>query len=166
MLSSYRLSILFVFLFSSAQSYAIELETDITTHLGKNKAFHAGDEIRILLSLSSKAFSLIVYETADDQLIQLFPNKYEDARQLPAGKYYSFGIRHEVFRFLVSSPFGIERVWLFSSLSPLPDVSQYTEPVGNYEKINLNLLQLKKIMSESRNNKAVNQSFVEINTRE
>jgi len=147
-------------------SYAGELSADITTHLGKNKTFHEGDEIRILLSLTSAAYGLIVYETADGQLIQLFPNKYENINQLPAGKYYSFGVGQEVFRFTVSPPFGKERVWLFSSLFLLPDVSQFTEQMGNYKKIKLSLTQFKKKMNEQRKNLIINQSFVEINTRE
>jgi len=121
-----------------------EYNASITTHLGNNKTFHAGDKFSLLISLSETSSALIIYETAENDLIQIFPNYNLSETLLPSGEYYPLTWNKDVMWFTVSAPFGTERIWLFTATKPFPNLNDFSQKVGVYYRLKLSLEQLKQ----------------------
>ncbi len=136
------------FLFSlmlilSFSSNSKELSSSITTHLGDNKTFRSGDQFSLIINQSDTAYAIIIYENANSELIQIFPNQLDKKTQLERGRYYPLKQQHETLWFTVSQPFGEENIWLFSSRIQIPELKQFKEKVGVYFALTISIDQLK-----------------------
>lgn len=117
--------------FSSSKSTAIRqtrsdnanpLRAEVTTHLGDKATFIKGDEIKFLLSLSQNSYVLLLYQDAQRQLWQLFPNRMRKEKKMPAGDFLSFPSHEDGIKITVGPPYGNEQVLLFASDKPLPEL--------------------------------------------
>jgi len=99
------------------------INAEITTHLGDKANFIKGDEIHFLLSLSQKSHVLLLYQDANQQLWQLFPNRLRSETTLPPGDFMSFPTREDGIKIVVGPPYGREQVLLYASDLPLPELN-------------------------------------------
>jgi len=91
------------------------LRVEITTHLGNGQTFQEGDVVTFFAHLDQSAYLLLVYEDADGNLIQVFPNRYADNRVFPAGTTIEVPGKKDTFEFDITAPFGHERVYAFAA---------------------------------------------------
>ncbi len=101
------------------------LRVDISTHLGNGQTFQEGDIVSYFAHLDQAAYLLLVYEDADGNLIQIFPNRYADNRVFPAGTTIEVPSKKDAFEFEITAPFGNERVYAFAS------TTAFKPPKGN-----------------------------------
>jgi uncharacterized protein DUF4384 len=123
----FRLTSLLVFvgLFFSISVFATEtkpsdINVTITTHLGDDQHFQAGDEISLLLNLDRDAYLLLVYRDASGNLVKLFPVRKNNNGWVSAGDFIPFPRRADRLRLIVSPPFGEEQVWAFAAAEAFP----------------------------------------------
>lgn len=140
--------LLFSTMIVSFQLNSEELTSTITTHLGDNKTFRGGDQFSLIINQSQTAYAMIIYENANSELVQIFPNQLENKMQLEQGRYYPLKLRQETLWFTVSPPFGKEKLWLFSSPIRFPELEQYKENIGIYFTFNISMNQLKKHLQQ------------------
>jgi len=96
------------------------IEVSITTSLGDDQSFRAGDELSLLLSLDRDAFVILLYQDAAGELVQIFPGADTDGGRVTAGDFQPFPPRNLGLRLVVAAPFGQERLWAFASETPFP----------------------------------------------
>ena len=99
------------------------INIEVTTHLGDKQKFKAGDKIAFLVSLDNDAHLLMIYEDANHNLIQIIPNTYRKKSLYKKGLFIAVPDRKEPFEFLVNSPFGKEKLWVFASSKQFPVLS-------------------------------------------
>ena len=86
------------------------IDIDITTHLGDQQTYVAGDSIEFLMNLSQDAYILILYIDAAGNIIQILPNGLVTNNFIKAGLYINIPDQSTPFQFTVSAPFGRETV--------------------------------------------------------
>ncbi len=96
------------------------INISITTVLGDNQEFRAGDEISFLLSLNHDAYVILLYQEATGGLVQIFPVTKENSGRVKAGDFQPFPPRQQGIRLVVGAPFGQEQVWAFASDTSFP----------------------------------------------
>lgn len=105
------------------------LRVEITTHLGDNQRFRAGDELTFLVNLNRRAFLAIIFQDAEGRLIQVLPNREALAAEYEAGWYFTVPSNQQPFRYRVAPPFGDEYVYAYACDRPLPELPG--EEAGN-----------------------------------
>jgi len=95
-----------------------EIHLEITTYLGDRQTFVAGDRLSFLVSLDHDAYLLVLYQTAQQQLIQLLPHKYSHAQTYKAGYYIPVPDEQARYQFVIAPPFGKEKIMAFASTRP------------------------------------------------
>lgn len=110
------------------------LDVALTTHLGDAQTFRDGDALSFFISLGSDAHVLLLYEDANGTVSQLVPNARYRVTFVGAGDFISLPPRDAAFTLRVSAPFGAEKVWLFASEKPLPELPVRTS-VGGISRI-------------------------------
>lgn len=98
------------------------IQIEITTHLGDEQTFVAGDVISFLLNLDKEAYLLVIYQDAAGNLIQLLPNRESQKSRYQAGLFISLPDEKAPFRFKVQPPYGDETLWAFASDVPPPEI--------------------------------------------
>jgi hypothetical protein len=129
------------------------LEAEITTHLGDHKVFQKDEQFRLLYSLSEASYVLVVYETAGDGLIQLYPNRLHQAEKIQSSWYSPLYSEDEVYHFRVSPPYGPEAVWLFASNSPI-GMPEKRADAGSYYILAENLVGLTQRLQKQASEKS------------
>ena len=99
-----------------AQTGNVEIvDVNLTTHLGDQQSFVAGDRISFLLSLDRDAYVYLFYLDADSNLLQLLPNQKLTRHFFSAGLFIPVPDRQQPFRFTVQPPYGEEIMVAFAS---------------------------------------------------
>jgi len=93
---------------------------EVTTHLGDKQIFKQGDIIAFLISLDKDAHILMIYQDAEQNLVQVIPNRYRQKDRYSAGLFIAVPDQNEPFEFTVNPPFGKERLWVFASSRQFP----------------------------------------------
>lgn len=109
-----------------------ERAPSITTQLGDNITFYAGNRFILLISQQRQYYSLILYESSDNKLVQIFPNHSSDEKRLPIGQYQPLTINEENVWFTVTPPYGKEKFWLVSSDIPIDKFRHLGKKIGVY----------------------------------
>lgn len=94
------------------------INLDITTHLGDQQVFHAGDKLGFMLSLDEDAYLYLFYEDAENNLMQLLPSAQSEQHFFHAGLYIPVPDASAPFSFKVQAPFGNDQVWAFAMDRP------------------------------------------------
>lgn len=102
------------------------INIEITTHLGDQQTFEAGDQISFLVTLDRDAYLLMIYEDANHNLVQVIPNRHRNNNFYKNGLFIAVPNRDDPFRFVVKPPFGQETLWVFASSRPLPTLAGTT----------------------------------------
>ena len=113
---------------------------EITTHLGDKQTFKQGDVIAFLVSLDKAAHLLMIYQDAEQNLVQIIPNRYRQQDKYEAGLFIAVPDRNEPFEFVVNPPFGQEKIWVFASSQAFPQLES--------EELSNGLRQLKQGLTE------------------
>lgn len=98
------------------------INIEVTTHLGDKQVFRQGDVISFLISLDRDAYVLVIYEDAENNLVQLIPNRYRKSNHYEKGLFIAVPDREEPFEFVVNAPFGKETIWVFASDQAFPEM--------------------------------------------
>lgn len=120
------------------------INVSITSHLGDNQTFRKGDSLYYFLSLDQKAYVLLIYETAEKQIIQIFPNKFVQKKTFDAVNFYRIPDKSMPLSFEVSEPFGRESIWVFAADVPFPHTPGKETENGLKVLAVQNMLSLKK----------------------
>lgn len=122
----------------------------LTTHLGDQQAFVAGDEIQFLLSLDRSAFIYMYYIDADNHISQILPNQNHQNNYYSAGYYQAVPASDIPYRFTINKPFGKETIWVIASDQSIRLETTYNS-IGNLKQINASIDAIKaKIKQQSR----------------
>ena len=98
------------------------LHVNITTHLGDQQEFQAGDRVQFLLDLSQDAYILLIYQDARGALTQMIPNTVNRSGFFKAARYLGIPDARMPFEFIVGPPFGTETVWVYAASQPFPEL--------------------------------------------
>ena len=149
------------------QNPSSALHIQVTTHLGDNANFVKGDELQLLLSLNRSSYCLLLYQDAQQHLWQLFPNRMRASAKLPAGDYQQFPNENDGIKITVGPPFGQEKVMLFASDKPLPDLP-FVKSVNGMRLLRGTLASVEQQVSEQMNSQSAQlaQATSVINTAE
>jgi len=97
----------------------VPLSVDIATDKAEYKL---GEKIRITIKGNKDFYGKIVYVTADGQMVQLLPNGHRSLDFFKGGRTYNVPENSDGFTLNVAPPYGAERIVLYASETPLPDV--------------------------------------------
>lgn len=91
------------------------IPVELTTHLGDQQHFVKDDEIQFLLSLGSDAYIYMFHIDAAGSITQILPNKNQHSHFYTAGYFLTIPEYENLYRFIISEPFGKESIWIFAS---------------------------------------------------
>lgn len=92
-----------------------QINVEITSHLGDKQSFVKGDILKFLINLDRDSYLTVIYQTADDKLIQLLPNKKHYNTLYKANLFIAVPNDTAAYRFVIQAPYGKETVWVFAS---------------------------------------------------
>ena len=92
-----------------------EIEVGVTTHLGDQQKFIAGDVVSFLLSLDNDAYVYLFYEDAEANIFLIYPNQKSRNHHYGKGFFMPLPPSNEKFRFRIQAPFGEETLFVFAS---------------------------------------------------
>ncbi len=87
------------------------------------KEFKKGDKIKIYLQGNKPFYARVHYRDVKGEIVQLLPNPYRMENYFNGGVVYEVPSGNDRFELEVSPPFGEESIVLYSSTSPLGDIS-------------------------------------------
>ena len=123
------------------------IQIEITSYLGDKQVFQRGDELRFLLSLDRDAYLYVLYQTADNQLIQLIPNPNRQNNLFKADIFIEVPDKSAAYQFIVRPPFGHEAVYGFALDTPL---SLEGKPLSNgLKRLDLSINEIKQRVKNS-----------------
>ncbi len=96
------------------------IKLDITSHLGDGKTYREGDVISYFISSDRDAYLLLIFEDAENNLVQILPNLHSGNVFHRAGNFFEVPGTDAVFEFKITEPYGVERVWVFATTKPFP----------------------------------------------
>ena len=91
------------------------IDVNLTTHLGDQQSFVAGDRVSFLLSLERDAYVYLFYLDAESNLLQLLPNQRLTNHYFDAGLFIPVPDRQQPFHFTIQPPHGEELMVAFAS---------------------------------------------------
>jgi hypothetical protein len=87
------------------------------------REYKQSEKIRVYLKGNKPFYARVVYKDASGTLLQLLPNSFRTDNYFNGGVVYEIPSGNDRFELEVSPPFGEENVVVYSSLSPLGDIS-------------------------------------------
>lgn len=95
----------------------------LSVKVWSDKAKYAGGEkVRVFVKGSRPFYGRVVYQDASGEMIQILPNPYRQNSYFNGGTVYEIPSGEDRFDLEVSPPFGVERITLYASTSPMGDV--------------------------------------------
>lgn len=91
------------------------INVEITTHLGDEQTFIAGDQVSFMLSLDKSAYIYLFYQDAANNIIQLLPNHKQISNHYQPGLFMSIPDPKADIKFTLQPPFGKEQLWAFAT---------------------------------------------------
>lgn len=82
-----------------------------------------GEKIRIFVKGNRPFYGRVVYQDASGALIQILPNPFRQNSYFNGGTVYEIPSGEDRFDLEVAPPFGVERITLYASTSPMGDVN-------------------------------------------
>ncbi len=101
---------------------AAGIRLEITSHLGDGQTYGDGDSISYFVRTDRDAYLLLIYEDAAKNLIRILPNRYAGKGLYRAGSTLQVPAPGDRFEFIITPPFGQERVWAFAASTPFPSL--------------------------------------------
>ena len=130
---------------SSTQLQIVHVE--ITSHLGDGQTFVEGDQVTFMLSLDKAAYVYLFYEDAGGHILQLVPNQKQRSNFYQPGMFMLIPDQDAEYKFIVQSPFGEDKLWVFAVDRPVTEFSG--QKLDNGLKIlEKNIFQVKALIKE------------------
>jgi hypothetical protein len=77
------------------------------------------ERVKVFLLPNKNCYLKVIYNDADNNVLQIFPNQHKKYNFFKANKLYQIPDDSDSYEFTVSSPFGEERITVFASTSQL-----------------------------------------------
>lgn len=97
---------------------AKQIRLAITSEFGDNQTYVEGDELYYYVSSDRESYLLLIYQDAQDNLIQVLPSGQDTDNYLPAADFIRVPKAESNYEFIVEAPFGSESVYAFASSKP------------------------------------------------
>lgn len=102
---------------------------ELTVKLWTDKQeYREGEAVSISLFCERDFYGRILYLTASGEIVQLVPNELKPDGFFRGGKTYTIPAAGDAFNLVVAAPFGEERLVVYASESPLPELA--LKPLG------------------------------------
>ena len=128
---------------------ADQQSVNLTKHTGTKKAmplqlqmqaqkkqYRQGETIQIHFDGNQDFYGRLFYVMADGGVVQLLPNSLRNDTRFKGGTTYTVPNDDDKFVLTVAPPLGVEKIILFASPEPLPEIPMQTTPdgLGYFEK--------------------------------
>jgi hypothetical protein len=85
----------------------------------ETRDYRQGDVLTVKVQSELEAYVYVLYEQADGQVFQIFPNNIQPENRIPAKTEVEIGAGDDLFRWKVGPPFGVEVVKVIASKKPI-----------------------------------------------
>ncbi|MFP4581125.1 MAG: DUF4384 domain-containing protein [Candidatus Sumerlaeia bacterium] len=99
------------------------IQIEVTSQRGDGEIYEEGEKIVYFFSTNRDAHILLIYEDADRNLLQVLPNRFSGNNRYPAGEFFKIPADDARFEFMITKPFGTERLWAFAASKPFPELA-------------------------------------------
>ena len=103
----------------------------LTTTVGHPPSFIEGEEIQFLLSLGDDAFIYMYHVDAAGYIKQILPSGQQNSHFYREGFFLTIPNYEELFRFIVTQPYGDETIHVFASDQSLTDINIDSTPISS-----------------------------------
>ena len=113
-------------LLADRSSPSLSLETipvELTTTAGHQQSFVEGEEIQFLLSLGDDAYIYMYHVDAEGKINRILPGVQQSSHFYKKGFFLTIPNYENLFRFIVSKPFGDATIHIFASDQSLLDIN-------------------------------------------
>jgi hypothetical protein len=97
------------------------LQVKVWTDRGSGASYHQGEQVFVYLRANKDCHVRLFYIDAAEQTVQIFPNTYHTDDRLSAQQEIVIPSEGYGFQFVVTPPFGVERVVAMVSEAPMPE---------------------------------------------
>lgn len=87
------------------------------------KEYKSGEKIKIYIKGNKPFYARVIYRDLKGEFLQLLPNPFRTDNYFNGGVIYEIPAGNDTFELVVSPPFGEEQIILYSSTSPLGDLT-------------------------------------------
>lgn len=108
----------------------VAIQVELTTHLGNQPYFVAGDTYHLLVKLNQSAYLRLYYQNNAGPLLQIYPLSPLESGFHGPGYFFPLTSKKNTMTFKVTLPLGTEKFWLFACDKPLPLFKHRREPQG------------------------------------
>ena len=95
------------------------LEVRVAADRGAGGIYRSGDKLQLSLQANRDCYTKVIYQQADGRKILIFPNRYHPDSWIRKGQVYAVPPEDHRFDFVVSAPFGPERVKVIACTEPI-----------------------------------------------
>lgn len=115
------------------------IPVELTTTVGHQQEFYEGDEIQFLLSLGDDAYIYMYHVDAKGKIVQILPSSKQSSHFYEKGFFLTVPNYEDLYRFIVSRPYGASSIWVFASNTEVISLSSEIDSISNIrEKIKSN----------------------------
>ena len=146
-------------LFNEKPSFLVGAKVNRTTG-----EYREGDALTVQVSSEEDAYLYVLYQQADGQVFQAFPNKFQPNNLVKARQSVRVPAEGDLFRWVVGKPFGKETIKVLATKEPVDVLSQPELLKGRFNPVSKQ--DLKGIEVEIGKDKAIRwaETDVEIQT--
>ena len=87
------------------------------------KSYRAGDEITVLVEGNRDFYARVLNISSEDSIVQILPNAYHTSDHFMGGRTYRIPGDGDPFKLQVQPPYGLDKIVVYASESPLGNVS-------------------------------------------
>ena len=99
------------------------IPVELTTTVGHQQSFVEGEEIQFLLSLGDDAYIYMYHVDAEGKINPILPSVQQRSHFYKKGFFLTIPNYENLFRFIVSKPFGDATIHVFASDQSLLDIN-------------------------------------------
>lgn len=112
--------------------------------------YNERDFVSVKVVSEKDAYIYIMYTQADGKVYQIFPNSIHKDNYVEAKKEIQLGTRGDLFRWIVSKPFGKEQVSVIASVEPIKDLSKREQIARQFNPVSTKQLKgVATVLAES-----------------
>ncbi len=129
-----------------------------------SRLYYEGDSLSIKLKCEVDAFIYAIYQQADGQKYQIFPNSGQPNNRVKAGEEVVIPGRNDAFRWTVTAPLGKEQILVLASKEPLKVLSQAGTQQSKFAAISNSVLKGAGLELDQQTGKTWTEHLIEITT--
>lgn len=105
-----------------------------------SRQYQEGQTMRITVRSEVDAYLYVLYRQADGAVYQIFPNSAQQANRVAAQQDVTIPAQDDLFRWVVSAPFGRETIKVIASLEPLEQLANPKLAARRFNPVSNNTL--------------------------